>query len=145
MSQENANGRKLKQRELIAGWFGCLTGRCVPVIAGSMSKNIPETVSNVTAHTKANIYFDGKVVSHSLTRADGSKLTLGLIYPGSYHFGTAKAERMEIVAGVCHVVVNGQSASNDYSAGDCFEIGANSGFTITVKDGICEYICSFLD
>ena len=25
--------------------------------------------------------------------------TPGLIYPGSYHFNTAKAERMEIIAG----------------------------------------------
>ena len=36
----------------------------------------------VTAVTKANVYFDGKVVSHSILFPDGSKKTLGLIYPG---------------------------------------------------------------
>lgn len=106
--------------------------------------NIPATINGVTATTKANIYFDGKVVSHSLEKADGSKVTLGLIYPGSYHFATGKAERMEIVAGACSVVLDGATTSSDYSAGDSFEIPANSGFTITVTDGICEYICTFL-
>ena len=59
---------------------------------------IPTDFTPVTAVTKANIYFDGKVVSHSILFPDGSKKTLGLIYPGKYHFGTEKAERMEIVA-----------------------------------------------
>lgn len=109
-----------------------------------MKHDIPATIANVTATTKANIYFDGKVVSHSLEQADGSKVTLGLIYPGSYHFATARPERMEIVAGACAVVLDGESDSSDYPAGSVFEVPANSGFTITVADGICEYICSFL-
>ena len=48
---------------------------------------------NVTVHAKANIYFDGKVVSHSIVLEDGSKKTLGLIYPGSYHFNTKQTEK----------------------------------------------------
>jgi len=43
---------------------------------------------NVTVHAKANIYFDGRVISHSIVLEDGTKKTLGLIYPGSYHFNT---------------------------------------------------------
>src|SRR5215204_4939322 len=35
--------------------------------------------ANVTAIAKANIYFDGDVVSHGLLFPDGSKKTLGLI------------------------------------------------------------------
>lgn len=98
----------------------------------------------VTAVTKANIYFDGKVVSHSILFADGSKKTLGLIYPGKYHFGTDKAELMEIVAGACSVMIDGQSAVTDYAAGQAFNVPAKSGFDIEVKSGICEYICSFI-
>jgi uncharacterized protein YaiE (UPF0345 family) len=64
-----------------------------------MTSPIPSRISNVIASTKANIYFDGKVVSHSLETEGGSRITLGLIYPGSYHFGTDAAEGMEIVAG----------------------------------------------
>ena len=107
--------------------------------------HIPTEFPNVTAVAKANIYFDGKVVSHSILLLDGSKKTLGLIYPGSYHFGTDKAELMEIVAGSCEVKLDGSESVTAYSAGQSFEVPAKSGFDITVNDGICEYICSFID
>ncbi len=99
---------------------------------------------DVTALTKANVYFDGKVVSHTLLFPDSSKKTLGLIYPGQYHFNTDKAERMELVSGHCTVKVDGSTASASYSAGQTFEVPAKSGFNIEVKSGLCEYICSFL-
>lgn len=106
---------------------------------------IPSEFSNVTALTKANVYFDGKVVSHSLVLADGSKKTLGLIYPGDYHFGTDNAERMEIVAGACLVKIDGTGDRVACAAGELFDVPAKSGFDISVASGICEYICSFLD
>jgi purine/pyrimidine-nucleoside phosphorylase len=99
---------------------------------------------NVSVDAKANVYFDGKVVSHSVRFADGSKKTLGLIYPGSYHFGTAAPERMEIIAGCCQVKPDGGDATLTVEAGAHFDVPGNSGFSITVEDGICEYICSFL-
>ncbi len=99
---------------------------------------------NVTAVAKANVYFDGKVVSHGILLPDGAKKTLGLIYPGNFHFGTDKAERMEIIAGACAVKLDGESAPRDYAAGTFFDVPAKSGFDIEVKGGICEYICSFI-
>src|SRR5437868_2146292 len=106
--------------------------------------SIPTEFRGVTAVAKANVYFDGKVVSHTILFPDGSKKTLGLIYPGKFHFGTDKAERMEIVAGQCVVKLDGQTAQNTFSAGEVFEVPAKSGFDIDVQSGICEYICSFL-
>jgi purine/pyrimidine-nucleoside phosphorylase len=100
--------------------------------------------SGVTAIAKANIYFDGKVVSHTIVLTDGSRKTLGLIYPGSFHFGTKAAERMEIIAGACEVKLDAAAARSNYAAGQVFEVPANSGFDIEVSAGICEYICSFL-
>lgn len=100
--------------------------------------------SNVTAVAKANIYFDGKVVSHSILFADGSKKTLGLIYPGSYHFGTDAAERMEITDGACVVTLDGSKETKTYSAGTHFDVPAKSGFTIAVEMGVAQYVCSFL-
>ena len=105
----------------------------------------PSQFSNVTAIAKANVYFDGKVVSHTILLASGEKKTLGLIYAGKFHFGTDKAERMEIVAGACSVKLDGESAVMSYAAGSAFEVSAKSGFDIEVAEGICEYICSFLD
>jgi hypothetical protein len=115
---------------------------CGPEDFARMSN--PSEFSNVTALTKANVYFDGKVVSHTLLFADGSKKTLGLIYPGKFHFGTDKAERMEIVAGSCSVKLDGSSAVNIYGAGTHFDVPAKSGFDIEVTSGIAEYICSFI-
>lgn len=106
---------------------------------------IPSEFSNVTAITKANVYFDGKVVSHSIVFSDGSKKTLGLIYPGHYHFGTDKAERMEIVSGESTVQLDDSEAKVCYKAGTFFDVPAKSGFTIAVEGEICEYICSFID
>ncbi|MGV3774309.1 MAG: pyrimidine/purine nucleoside phosphorylase [Verrucomicrobiales bacterium] len=105
---------------------------------------IPQQFDNVSAVTKANLYFDGKVASHSLIFPDGSKKTLGLIYPGAYHFNTALAERMEIVDGACSVKLDGGIPTRKYSAGEHFDVGAKSGFTIEVENGVCQYICSFL-
>jgi uncharacterized protein YaiE (UPF0345 family) len=100
--------------------------------------------TNVTVDAKANVYFDGSVVSHTIHFADGTKKTLGLIYPGKFHFGTAAPERMEIIAGACEVILDGTDGTLTVEAGSAFDVAGNSGFTIKVADGICEYICSFL-
>lgn len=99
---------------------------------------------HVTAVAKANVYFEGRVLSHTILAVDGSKRTLGIIFPGSYHFGTQAAELMDIVAGSCAVTVDGETAASTYGVGARFEIPAHSGFTIEVCDGLCEYVCAFL-
>jgi purine/pyrimidine-nucleoside phosphorylase len=98
---------------------------------------------NVTAVAKANIYFGGRVVSHTVLFADGSKKTLGLIYPGEFHFGTDAPERMDITSGSCRVRLDGTTEWKDVSAGTFFKVPGKSGFDITVSDGITEYVCSF--
>ena len=104
----------------------------------------PTQFSAVTVATKANVYFDGKVVSHTLLFADGAKKTLGLIYPGTYHFDTGAPERMELVAGACRVTLDSETTARDHTAGESFDVPGKSGFTIAVAAGLCEYICSFL-
>jgi hypothetical protein len=108
-----------------------------------MSSSIPTQFANVTAVCKANVYFGGKVVSHTILLADGSKKTLGLIYPGEYHFGTGAPERMEIVAGACKVKLDGSETWQGYAADTLFRVPGQSGFSIAVEGDIVEYICSF--
>jgi len=105
--------------------------------------SFPEKFENVTAVCKANVYFDGKVVSHTLVLADDSKKTLGLIYPGEFHFNTGAPERMEVIAGACRVKLDGQNEWREYATGTYFEVPGQSGFDITVETGVMEYICSF--
>lgn len=106
------------------------------------NENLAE-FSNVTAVAKANVYFDGKVVSHTVKFADGTKKTLGLIYAGEYHFGTDAPERMDIIAGSCEVKLDGSEDWQSYAAGSHFRVPGKSGFSIAVAGGIAEYICSF--
>ena len=80
-------------------------------LTGRMSSS-PAQFSGVTVLSKANVYFDGNVVSHTVLFADGSKKTLGLIRPGSYHFNTGAPERMEIVAGSCQVTLDGATGTH---------------------------------
>ena len=106
--------------------------------------NIAAEFHGVTVLTKANLYFDGKVVSHTVLIPDGTRKTLGLIFPGKFHFNTDKAERMEIVAGTCAVQQDGHDSVQTHPAGEAFEVPAKSGFAVEVADGICEYVCTFL-
>jgi uncharacterized protein YaiE (UPF0345 family) len=83
------------------------------------------------------------VVSHTLLLQNGDKKTLGLIYPGEFHFGTDAAEHMEIIAGTCRVRLDGTQVWTEYGAGAAFRVPARSGFDIVVSGGIAEYVCSF--
>jgi purine/pyrimidine-nucleoside phosphorylase len=108
-----------------------------------MSDRAPEKFENVTVVSKANVYFDGKVVSHTVLLATGEKKTLGLIYPGAFHFGTDAPELMQITAGSCRVRLDGTSSWQGYEAGTAFRVPGKSGFDIEVASGIAEYVCSF--
>ncbi len=100
--------------------------------------------NGVSVVTKANVYFDGNVVSHTILLPDGSRKTLGLVRPGSFHFNTDAPELMEIVDGTCRVVLDGATEVRIHSAGSSFEVPGKSGFRIDVESGLCQYICSFL-
>lgn len=101
-----------------------------------------KSLENVTVDLKANIYFNGKVVSHTVTDKSGKK-TLGLIYPGRYHFNTGAPEKMVITSGNCSVLLDGQADWKEYEAGTEFKVPGNSGFEIAVESGIAEYLCVF--
>jgi purine/pyrimidine-nucleoside phosphorylase len=102
-----------------------------------------EIVENVSVVLKANVYFDGKVVSHGIFLADGSRKTVGLIYPGTYVFNTAAPERMDIIAGQCRYRLKGNSEWSLCAAGNGFEIPGSSSFEIAVDAAIAEYLCSY--
>ena len=100
--------------------------------------------NGVSVVTKANVYFDGGVISYTILLPDGSRKTLGLIRKGSYHFNTDAPELMEIVDGTCSVTIDGHSAVRLQTTGSQFEVPGKSGFRIDVEHGVCHYICSFL-
>jgi uncharacterized protein YaiE (UPF0345 family) len=100
------------------------------------------TLENVTVTAKANIYFDGKCVSHTLVCADGSRKSVGVIFPSTLTFNTGAPEVMEIVGGRCRVRLPGAAAWQDFQAGQRFEVGANTAFDIETLETL-DYICHF--
>lgn len=108
-----------------------------------MEEQSPISFTGAEVTAKANVYFDGKVVSHAIKLADGTRKTLGLIYPGSFHFATQLPERMQIIAGSVRARLDGAGEWKRYDAGSEFQVPGNAGFDIAVESGIAEYICSF--
>jgi uncharacterized protein YaiE (UPF0345 family) len=51
-----------------------------------------QTIDGVSVNTQANVYFDGKCVSHGLTLPDGTKLSVGVVLPATLTFNTGAAE-----------------------------------------------------
>jgi uncharacterized protein YaiE (UPF0345 family) len=98
---------------------------------------------NVTVVKKANVYFDGKVVSRTVLFADGSKKTLGIMQPGDYEFSTGDAEIMEIVSGDLDVALPGVDGLRTVTSGASFNVAANTKFRMKVKT-LTDYCCSFV-
>jgi len=99
--------------------------------------------SGVTAHALANLYFDGKVVSHTIVLPDGNKKTLGVIFPGDYSFNTAAAEEMAISAGRVRVRLAGEGEFRSVSAGQSFHVPEKSSFEVSVDEGVAQYVCHY--
>jgi purine/pyrimidine-nucleoside phosphorylase len=113
----------------------------------STPSTLPHQFTGVTALARANIYFGGKVISHTLLMQDGTKKTLNLVYPGRFHFLTDEfATRMEVISGACFIKYDGQNNWDPYSIkGEfTFEVPVRAGFEIEVRSGICEYVCTFI-
>ena len=101
-----------------------------------------EKLEVASVATQANVYFDGKCVSHSVQLADGTKKSVGVILPATLTFNTGAAEVMECVAGACEYKLAGTSEWKKSAAGDRFSIAANSSFEIRVAEAY-HYICHF--
>lgn len=97
---------------------------------------------NVSVVKQANVYFDGKCVSHTVLLADGSRKTLGVILPSSLTFNTGAPEVVEINAGKCKIRLQGASAWTTYSAGESFSVPGDSSFEIETIE-MLDYVCHF--
>jgi len=99
-------------------------------------------IDGVSVTTAANVYFDGKCVSHGITFPDGTKKSVGVVLPATLTFNTGAAEIMESVAGSCEYKLDGTDAWVKSSAGEQFSVPGNSKFDIRVTEPY-HYICHF--
>jgi uncharacterized protein YaiE (UPF0345 family) len=101
-----------------------------------------EKIDAASVTTRANVYFDGKCVSHGITLADGSRKSVGVVLPASLTFNTGAAEIMECVAGGCEYKLAGSNEWKKSGPGDKFSVPANSSFDIRVAEAY-HYVCHF--
>ncbi|MDR0649450.1 MAG: pyrimidine/purine nucleoside phosphorylase [Synergistaceae bacterium] len=98
---------------------------------------------NVKLVAKANVYFDGRVISYAFYLPDGSRKTAGVIFPGEYEFGTGDREIMEVTGGALTVLLPGKAEWETFAAGTSFEIEAHSSFKCRSGEA-SEYVCSYI-
>lgn len=97
---------------------------------------------NVSVVKKANVYFGGKCVSHTVLFPDGMRKTVGVIFPGKLTFNTGAPEVMEINGGVCRVKLAGAADWKTVRAGGQFRVPGNSSFEIETLETL-DYVCHF--
>ena len=97
---------------------------------------------NVSVIKKANVYFDGKCISHTVVLADGTRKSVGVILPATLTFNTGAPELMELLGGRCRVRLAGEQAWQDYAGGTSFKVAGNSSFDIEVLEAL-DYVCHF--
>jgi uncharacterized protein YaiE (UPF0345 family) len=103
-----------------------------------------DRIDNVSVGKKANVFFDGKCVSHSVYFPDGSRKTVGVVMPGAkLTFNVSAPELMEITAGECSVKIAGEPGFKTYTAGTSFRVAGNSSFDIHTGASAVDYVCSF--
>jgi uncharacterized protein YaiE (UPF0345 family) len=90
---------------------------------------------------KHNSYFDGNVQSIGFERL-GRRMTVGVIHPGEYHFGTDAPERMTVTSGELEAKL-GNDGWRAYPAGTVFEVPGKSGFDVRAREP-AAYLCEFL-
>ena len=99
---------------------------------------------NVNIEKKANIYFDGKVISRNVIFTDGSIKTLGIMLPGEYEFNTVSRELMEITSGKLEYQLLNETAWKIVTEGMSFCVQKNSSFKVKVFE-VVNYCCSYSD
>jgi purine/pyrimidine-nucleoside phosphorylase len=102
----------------------------------------PAQFDEVSVVKKANVYFGGQCISHTVLFANGSKKSIGVILPSQLTFSTAAAEVMELIDGHCRVRLKGEAGWKDYRGGESFSVPANSSFDIETLDAL-HYVCHF--
>jgi len=103
---------------------------------------VTDQYENATVLTRANVYFDGKCVSHTVLLEDGERVTLGVILPSTLRFATAAPETMEITSGSCRIRRDGASEWESYGAGESFHVEGDSAFDIEVAETL-DYVCHY--
>ncbi|NVD08498.1 pyrimidine/purine nucleoside phosphorylase [Vibrio sp. JPW-9-11-11] len=92
---------------------------------------------------KANRYFEGQVQSLAFCQQD-QELSIGVMLPGAYTFGTAAPERMTVVKGALTVKLAPDAEWVTYRDGESFNVAGDASFDLQVEQPTA-YLCEYLN
>ena len=78
---------------------------------------------------KVNEYYDGKVKSLAFENTEGT-ITVGVMAPGEYEFGTSTVEHMTVVSGELTVQLAGENEWKTYGPYETFVVDKDSSFKV---------------
>jgi len=81
---------------------------------------------------KVNEYYDGNVKSLAFGNEEGT-VTVGVMAPGEYEFGTSTVEYMTVVSGELTVLLPGEEEWKSYAPFDTFIVDKDTTFKLIVK------------
>ena len=82
---------------------------------------------------KVNEYFDGNVKSLAFENAEGA-VTVGVMAPGEFEFGTSTVEYMTVISGELVVLLPGESEWKSYKPFETFIIEKDKKFKVKVSE-----------
>jgi len=90
---------------------------------------------------ETNEYFDGKVKSIAF-QTETLPATVGVMAAGDYVFNTGDKEKMVVVSGSLTIKLAGEDTETTYTAGESFDVAANSSFDVKVAVD-SAYLCYY--
>ena len=88
-----------------------------------------------------NEYFDGNVMSIAY-ESETNPASVGVMAPGDYVFSTAVKEKMTVITGALEITMPNLTSSITYTAGESFDVDADSSFNVLVKANTA-YLCVY--
>jgi len=82
---------------------------------------------------KVNEYYDGQVKSLSFENAEGT-VTVGVMAPGEFEFGTSTVEYMTVTSGELVVQLPGETDWKNYKPFDTFVVEKDKKFKVKVSE-----------
>jgi len=82
---------------------------------------------------KVNEYYAGQVKSLAFENTDGT-VTVGVMAPGEYEFGTTTVEYMTVISGLMTVQLPGEEEWKSYKAFETFVVEKDVSFKLVLKE-----------
>ena len=89
-----------------------------------------------------NSYFEDKVKSIGFVQKNNS-ISVGVMLPGNYTFGTNAAEKMSVITGALTIKRSTDADWVTFSSGEDFSVEGNSSFDVKVEVETA-YLCEYL-